>query len=319
MDKFKKINILIPLYNDWESLKLLIDRTYESINDDLTEKFFFTVINDCSNIEPDEKILNLQIPLEIIHLNRNIGHQKAIAIGLAYIAKEENCDAVIVMDSDGEDKPEDIKHLINLLKENSEKIIFARRIKRQENIIFKFFYNLYKFIFLILTGKTINFGNFCIMTFKSLKKVVYISEIWNHFASGIIYSSLNYISFPVERGKRIAGQSRMNFNSLILHGLSSVSVHIDVVAVRLITITLTALFISFIAILIVISVRLFTDLAIPGWATTTVIGFTIIFIQSFLLILFLAFTVLTNRTQKKFIPALDYEDYILEVQKIKAI
>jgi len=157
------------------------------------------------------------------------------------------------------------------------------------------------------------------MTFKSLKKVVYISEIWNHFASGIIYSSLNYISFPVERGKRIAGQSRMNFNSLILHGLSSVSVHIDVVAVRLITITLTALFISFIAILIVISVRLFTDLAIPGWATTTVIGFTIIFIQSFLLILFLAFTVLTNRTQKKFIPALDYEDYILEVQKIKAI
>jgi hypothetical protein len=159
------------------------------------------------------------------------------------------------MDSDGEDKPEDIIQLIEASDKELDKIIFAKRTKRHEAIWFQVFYSVYKFIFSFLTGKTIAFGNFCIIPPALLTKITFVSEIWNHFSGGVIRSKLPYKHIPIERGKRLYGKSKMNFTSLVLHGLSAISVHIDTVAVRLVIFTISLVAISIFAIFTVIVIK----------------------------------------------------------------
>jgi len=153
---------------------------------------------------------------------------------------------------------------------------------------------IYKALFGLLTGKVIEFGNFSILPFEQAKKLAYVSEIWNHFPGGVIRSKLSYNSVPIIRGTRLAGKSKMNFVSLILHGLSAISVYLDTVAVRIVISSLVLVVLSILVALVVSIIRLTTPYASPGWA-------------------FLVFTVLNYRTQKHFIPALEYHELIQQV------
>jgi polyisoprenyl-phosphate glycosyltransferase len=309
-----KIKIVIPAFNDWEALiKLcqLIHNVTENNNYDCS----LVVVNDSSTKPvPGELKSWKHLPLKIIHLNRNIGHQRAIAAGLSYVRTDGECDYVLVMDADGEDRPEDIPLLVKAA--SSGEIVFAKRTKRHESLAFRFFYSIYKMIFRILTGITIEFGNFCIIPCSVLQKLVYVSEIWNHFSGGVIKSRLQYSSIPLERGRRIAGQSKMNFQSLILHGMSAVSVHIESVAVRLLLFSVVLISLAVTGIIIVLIIRLCTAFAIPGWASFLVSAFSIIIFQAFLISLFLMFVVLNYRTQKHFIPANDCKDFIESIEII---
>ncbi|MFC0185526.1 hypothetical protein ACFFJX_25015 [Pseudarcicella hirudinis] len=147
------------------------------------------------------------------------------------------------------------------------------------------------------------------------EKLTYVSEIWNHFPGGIIRSKLPYTSIPIERGTRLAGNSKMNFISLVLHGLSAISVHLDTTAARMLIGSLILMVASIGVAIVVTVIRLTTNWASPGWATTLVTGATIIILQAFLSSLFLLFTVLNYRTQKHFIPAIDYKDFIEKVDR----
>jgi len=311
----KKIVILIPVFNDWEPVTQLI-KEIRNVTHSLTEiDFNFVLINDCS----EESFQNYQFPQEeilIINLIRNSGHQKSIAIGLSYIVQEK-FDFVIVMDSDGEDKPEDIIRLLQKSEQNNnDSIIFARRTKRKEGLIFRKFYWLYKVIFKILTGKEINFGNFSLLPYKYAERVVHLSEIWNHYAGGILKSRFPIQTVLAEKGKRLAGKSKMNFTALVMHGLSAISVYLDTVVIRLIFLCISLILLSIIALLAILYIRFFTTLAIPGWATNTSLAIMIIVIQAFFLCFFAVFSSISQKTSTQIIPALEYKSFIFNTCKI---
>ena len=312
-----KIAIVTPVYNDWESFNILI-RKLELFHNDFQVIVF--AVDDASISKIDENILPIlnNVDLQIIHLKRNLGHQRAICIALSYIEnKIEDINIVIVMDCDGEDNVEDIFSLINQYNKDSDKIIFAKRKKRSEGFFFKMFYALYKISFKLLTGNKISFGNFCLIPYNLLQYVVAISEIWNHFSAGIMRSKLPFIAIPTSRGERFAGATKMNFTSLLIHGLSAISVYIDIVLIRVLICCILMMIISGIGISGIISIRIFLDLDVPGWASIMVIGFSMTFMQAFLISLILSFFVLHIRMQPLFIPTMEYEKHILNIEFLK--
>ena len=222
MNQKKNIYCLTPIYNDWESFAVLLQEI-SHLRDNLNDYNFFVVaVNDGSTEEIPEDFDYKNIPATVLNLKINIGHQRAIAVGLQYIYNEvSDYDFVVVMDSDGEDKPQDIKELINKAEQEQEKkIIFAQRKKRQESTFFKVGYFFYKYLFYFLTGQKISFGNFSVIPKKLLSKVVHQNNIWNHYSGGIIQSKIPFEKVLLDRGKRYKGVSKMNFNSLIVYGLS---------------------------------------------------------------------------------------------------
>jgi len=308
------IFVVIPVFNDWESCHLLVDGIRKQTSAGFFERLTFCWVNDGSFETPPLSVLRLDGQDFIIDLTRNVGHQKAIALGIAYVSRYFPGKAIIVMDADGEDQP---AHLELLAKagEKEDKIVFARRTKRQEGLVFRFFYQVYKRVFRLLTGKKIAFGNFSYIPGRLSVKVAHVSEIWNHFSGGIIKSRIPYSSIPLDRGKRLAGESKMNFTSLVLHGLSAVAVHADTMAVRLMLFCIGLVSLSLLCIAGVAILKFFTPFTSPGWATTVVTGFSSLIMQSFLVSLLLLFVVLMYRTQKLFIPAKDYSDYISRILK----
>jgi polyisoprenyl-phosphate glycosyltransferase len=310
------ITILIPVFNDEESLNRLLAELATACKEFPDTTFSVLAVDDGSaSLSPIKAPVSFH--LQILHLLRNIGHQKAIAVGLAFIKENSSCDKVLVMDGDGEDRPEDAVALLKESMNNPGKIIFARRKSRQEGFGFRLFYRVYKFAFRILTGKRIDFGNFLVMPNLLLDKVVYYSEIWNHIAGGILKAGLPYSSIVTHRGKRYAGNSKMSFHSLLIHGLGAIAVFIEIIASRLLIFSLVLIGFSLLVILALIGIRSFTDLAIPGWTSTVISAMLIILLQSFLLSLFTIFLYLSSQSQRKFIPAQHYKDYTGPVETIQ--
>lgn len=310
------LSILVPIYNDWSSFSILLRRLDDAF--ELAPKsdgpVRIVAVNDGSSDQPEigvlcEKRRHISA-VHILNLVRNVGHQKAIAIGLSYLAHEFPDDAVVVMDSDGEDKPEDVSRLLHAHEQNPDAIIFARRLRRSEGIGFRMFYWLYKIVFRILTGQSISFGNFSLIPPTMLRRVTMTSETWNHFSSGILKSKIPFLSIETDRGKRIGGRSKMNFSALVLHGLSALSVHIDVVSVRFLVLSLCLMVLSALIVMAVVYVKFFTPFATPGWSTTIVVGFSIMVVQSFFISIFLVFVTLINRTHRLFLPFVDWPPFV---------
>lgn len=312
----ERINIVIPLFNDWEALSLLLERIRQVVDAPLRSRLAFLIVDDCSATDYAQLPTGVGESLSILRLYRNVGHQKAIALGLAYLADQPRQYPTIVMDSDGEDQPEDIRKLVQTSAEQPGRIVFAHRAKRHESLMFRTFYAIYKSIFRMLTGKVITFGNFSLIPPTLLRKLAHVSEIWNNYPGGVIRSRLPYTAVPIERGIRLAGQSKMNFVSLILHGLSAVSVLMDTTAVRIALFCVLTAAVSMVGIGVVVYLRLFTATAVPGWASYLVFSFFIVILQAFLISLLLVFIVLIYRTQQSFLPAKQYKDFVERVEEL---
>lgn len=316
--------IVIPVMDDWKSLARLLPL----IDVNLSEKNLaveIVVVDDGSSLPFDEAdfvpndLQNIR-KISVLELKRNMGHQRAITLGLAFVAAERpDYGAAIVMDGDGEDKPEDVIRLIEKCRtENFSKIIFAKRSKRSEGATFRFFYRLYIGFFKIFTGQNIRVGNFSIVPRKILRRLVVVSDVWNHYAVGTFKARVPYTVIDTERGQRLDGTSKMNFVSLVTHGLSAISVYGDTVGVRLLLGTCILIALSVIGVLIVTGVRLLTDLAIPGWATYVIALLLIILMQAVTLSLFFIFLILNNRNSAGFLPAKDYQFFIAERHEVFA-
>lgn len=254
--------------------------------------------------------------IEILVLGRNLGHQRAITIALSHINDILDYDAVIIMDSDGEDSPSDIIRLIQAHEDSPQNIIFAKRNQRSENGLFMFFYQIYKYLFMLFTSHTINFGNFSLIPNCNLKRLVMTTDIWNHYPAGVIKSKIPFKTIDTTRSKRLSGKSKMVLPTLFLHGLSSISVFGETIGIRALIATSVIFIISMVTILIVIGIRLSTDLAIPGWASSLVSIFIVMVIQLLMLTFLFIFIVLQSRNISSFIPARDYKYFILEKTKI---
>lgn len=304
----QQVIILSPLYNDEASFTVFSKEAEKVVREIPGCHFSFLVVNDGT----DRLQLTTTLPLTVVHLHHNIGHQKAIAVGLAYAHQHLSFDNIIIMDCDGEDKPEDIIELLS--KSSNDTIVVAKRASRQEGRRFKLFYYLYKLMFLVLTGKRIAFGNFMLLPKSKLDRIVHFNDIWNHLAGALIKSKLAYVSVASHRGKRYAGHSKMNFSALMLHGLGAIGVFIEVIAGRLLIFSFVMIVIALVTIAVISFIRFFTDKAVPGWATAGVSSMLIILLQSFLLSLFTIFLYLSSQGQRRFIPSRHYMDYVRSIE-----
>ena len=297
MNQKKNIYCLTPIYNDWESFAVLVQEISLLKQNFSAYDFFIVAVNDGSTEDIPEDFDYKNIPATVLNLKINIGHQRAIAVGLQYIYNEvTDYDFVVVMDSDGEDKPQDIKELINKAEQEQEKkIIFAQRKKRQESTFFKIGYFFYKYLFYFLTGQKISFGNFSVIPKKLLSKVVHQNNIWNHYSGGIIQSKIPFEKVLLDRGKRYKGVSKMNFNSLIVYGLSSISVYFDFLSIRILRYSLYGIGICTISVLYILYQKLFTDNAIPGWASSLTLIILGIILQLFSVTLVVLLLQLSSR------------------------
>ena len=237
--------ILIPIYNDRESLKFLIQNINNEIKD-FNHKISIVVINDASSqqiIDTYPNIENIH-SIEIINMKENRGHTRCIASGLKYIFEKKDFDYVIPMDGDGEDRPEEIKQFIELAENSDGKSIVGERVKRSESLFFKTCYNIHKVITLIFTGKSIKFGNYTCLSKVTVEKMISEKATWNSFSGSLKKIEKNLLTIPSIRGPRYHGPSQMSFFNLLKHSLAIISVFRKTVLIR------SALFIIFYILLI---------------------------------------------------------------------
>lgn len=325
-DMVPALVIVIPVFNDWESLfKLLPSLDWVLSITGLNIEIL--VVDDASSISLSSVLPRELLPeqfnsikrMDILELRRNLGHQRAIAIALAYVEANRQCDAVLVMDSDGEDKPEDALKLIETYRqEGGQKVIFARRVKRSEGLIFRCLYSLYKNFYQLLTGQEIRIGNFSIVPYPILSRLVAVAEIWNHYAAGLQRAKVPYGEIPTNRGLRLAGKSQMSLVNLVAHGLSSISVYADVVGTRLLILTSIILVIVAIAMIILIVMRLLTIgvPATPGWVAYIIGLLFTALTQAIMFSIFFIFIVLSGRNNASFLPCRDYHYFIWKVRSV---
>ena len=221
----KKIIILLPVYNDWESLTKVLEEINSVIKDIQKYKFECIIINDSSTIEKPKIIKPKSFnSLKIINMKENRGHARCNAFGLRYINSNETYDYVIVMDSDGEDRPIEIKDLINKISENPDTSVVARRVKRAEGLIFQTLYKIHKLITFIFTGEKINFGNYSCLTRQDVKIISDKASLWSSFSGSIKKNLTNLNEVDSTRGLRYFGPSKMSLLNLVIHSFSIIAV-----------------------------------------------------------------------------------------------
>ena len=221
----KKFIILIPVFNDWESLSKLIKDISLQLKDLKNDKFKFVILNDGStNSQPKFFKPKNILSLKILNMKINKGHTFCIAFGIHYVLKNEEFDNLILMDGDGEDRPEEVLNLIKKNSKNLEKSVIAKRVKRSEGIFFKFLYQTHKLITLIFTGHNINFGNFTFITKKDLISLSKEPLLWKSYSASFKKKIKNFNHINSIRGKRFFGPSKMSFFKLIFHSLSIIAV-----------------------------------------------------------------------------------------------
>ena len=229
----KKIKILIPVYNDWQSVFKLL----ENINPEVSEldcEFSVIIVNDASTENrPEHSIdLNNLKSIQIINMKENRGHARCNASGLKYINEKEDFDYIIPMDGDGEDRPEELCLLIKKIKDYPNSVITANRVKRSEGFVFKFCYLVHKYLTFIFTGQTIKYGNYTCLPKSVVRKMTNEPSTWSSFSGSLAKIAKDRKSIPSERGTRYFGLSKMNFVKLLKHSLSIIAVFKTTLLIR---------------------------------------------------------------------------------------
>ena len=304
-----KLKILIAVYNDWSSLDVLLGEIYKKLNQTVWKNYEVYIVNDASTIEIPEKNKK---KIKIINLFNNIGSQGAISIGVKYIQKKiDDMTHLLIMDSDGEDKPEDIVRLLDECKNNENKIVFARRKKRRESVLFRVLHFTYKKIFKMLIGKDLDFGNFSCTTKANLNKIVNINNLQTHYSASILRSKIPFSKIDCEKGFRIEGSSKLDFWKHFAHALMSLSVFVDLIAIKFFFISLVGIALSIITALTIFIVKLYYPKILLGIASTILLSLAIITIVLFLISLFSLIIFLNNKNQN-YSPSNKSIDHLIE-------
>jgi polyisoprenyl-phosphate glycosyltransferase len=220
-----KIKILIPIFNDWESINELLKNIDLDIKY-LNHEFSVTIVNDASTEIKNIDTKNFQkiYSIELVHMIENRGHARCIATGLKYIFENKEFDYIIPMDGDGEDRPKEIKDFVEYIQHSPGKLIVGERAKRSENLIFRFCYHIHKILTLVFTGRSIKFGNFTCIPKLTVKKMLNEKTTWSSFSGALTKVEKDKLSILSIRGKRYFGPSKMSFINLLKHSLSIIAV-----------------------------------------------------------------------------------------------
>ena len=252
-----KIKILIPVYNDWQSVFKLLENINSEVSH-LYQEFSVIIVNDASTeIKPDLSVnLEKLNSIKIINMKENRGHARCNATGLKHIFENEEFDYVIPMDGDGEDRPEEIKQLVDNLNYHPDKPIVGERIKRSEGIFFKFCYFVHKIITSTFTGQSIKYGNYTCLPKSIVEKMIKEKATWSSFSGSLAKIARDRATIPSERGTRYFGPSKMSFKNLLIHSLSIISVFKINVLIRSTLFLLVYFFLVFQKLSIIMMIRI---------------------------------------------------------------
>ena len=314
------LTILVPVYNDWEAARFLVEQLNSVFaRHGLTGHIVFIDDGSLDRVPeqfPETRPSNIET-IQSVELRTNLGHQRALCVGLVHLSQRGVATPVVIMDSDGEDAPGDIPRLLEkFVREGSRKVIFAARRLRAEGFLFKFFYKLYRTVHRLVVGFDPRFGNFSVLPDPSLDRLVVTSDLWNHYAAAVVKMKLPYATVPIDRSKRFTGESKMGFVGLVIHGLSAMSVFGDTVGVRLLLLCAVFGLVTIALIIAALVVKLGTNLGIPGWATYATGLLLLMLSQLVVLSLVFIFVALYSRGQSSFVPIRDCPIYIGKVRTV---
>lgn len=304
--------VLTPYYEDREAIR----RLFTDLHHEFGKQVHLVVVDDGSVHEPLDPhwLLQSQLSGEVLYLKRNLGHQRAIAVGINYVAQHHPDQIVVAMDSDGEDRPASIQELLTQLEVSPQRdVVVATRKSRVESWRFQFFYFWYKYFFELATGRHINFGNFMALRPAAVARLASMQELWIHFAGTVLLSKLRISECPIARGARYAGKSKMNFVGLVLHGFKGLMVFAEDVFVRV------GIFCAVIAVISLLLMPIplvlkFMGMATPGWSSVLIGVFLLIFIQTGTLTLLTL--LLTGLTKGGGVSEVDYTKSIARIAQV---
>jgi len=303
-----KIQVVTPCLNDAESLHRLV-HDFSNLNIPDTN-FHILVVDDGSSpsIDRSEDWIQGSVHgVELIRLSANFGHQRAIAAGLCYSYDHSDFDYLLVIDSDGEDRPENVSALLESALKSPGSIAVATRSSRTDSLRFRGFYAVFKVLFRFATGKNMDFGNFVLLPRSCAESLVSTESLWNHFPGTVMRSRIAITRVNLPRSNRYAGESRMNFISLVNHGLSSMSVFLDVMLTRMIFIVATLVCAGFFTIMSFVALRFFVDFQLSDWMSVA-FGLSALALSQILATLIATiFLVLVTRSRVPEVPLKTYQ------------
>jgi polyisoprenyl-phosphate glycosyltransferase len=313
---------LMPVYNDWEVADVVCrEIDAEMAHQPHIEVQILIVDDGSSSGRPSGFLDGPLATLRAVHvlkLRRNVGHQRAIAIGLSWLTEHQPSDAVVVMDADGQDGPADIATLIAVFERHDRRAaVFAARRKRLESVTFKAFYALYMLFHRVLTGFGVRIGNFSILPGDRVGSLLVSSDLWSHYAAAVVRSRIPLETVPVNRRERRRGRSTMDFVALVAHGLSAISVFRERVGTRLLVGAVAGaalLGIFFLALAVVAGV--FRQ-ALPPWAWIGSGLLALLTLQAVLALFVLAFSIVSQRDLLGFLPIRDYRYFVDDCQRLR--
>lgn len=315
----RHLAVVSPVFNDWVCADELATRL-ANLADALPPIALYLVDDGSSdrvNLNPHRWAD--RITVNVITAGTNLGHQRAIAVGLVQVVTEGTADAIAVIDADGEDDPATLPRLLEGLTSSESTgalAIVAQRQSRTEAMSFRAFYRLFKAGFHALTGRRLDFGNYCVLNRRAAERLVHMPELWNHFPATIMRSRIEIAKVPTDRGHRFHGSSRMNFVSLVNHGLAAIAAFSDVVFARLLILVSFLSAIAVAAAVVIVGVRMFTATAIPGWATAAM-GFVLLALIQFLTLLaVMTFIQLSARSNIPTTPLRAAPNYLSDVRRV---
>lgn len=268
MSPTKSYVIVTPVFNDWECFKQLVKDIRASTRE--FPPLAIICVNDASTEAGPmgSDLSDYGIDIIFLELKVNKGHQFSIMCGLRHANLSYTDSSVLVMDSDGEDLPSEINKLLSQSELHPDCVITADRGKRYEGPKFSFFHKIYKFVFWIISGKKISFGNFMLIPDHTVPRLIWLDDSWNHLAASIEHHRIKTSGIQIDRGRRYSGFSKMNLVGLVNHGLAAMSVFASTIFVRLLLFFTAVLVASSLLGLLVLYLRFFTNFGVPGWATT---------------------------------------------------
>lgn len=286
----------MPCLDDWgPALRVLEDLAATA---DEIGPLQVYLVDDGSSEKPSTEILGWnrhEVPTALIQLKTNLGHQRALCVGMAVALEDEDCGYVVLMDSDGEDKASDVPVLLRALSDEGHGAAVAIRRKRFSGNAFRTLNRVFQWFFRILTGKTLNFGNFMALTRASAQRLINSTDSWSNVPTSLMRSRVSLGRIPIDRGPRYDGESRLGLVGLINHGLGAISVYSDVVFTRVMVASSTALAGSLVVGIAALVTRLATGTPLPGWfalsTTAIAIGSLVLLVS----VMLLTFTMLQGR------------------------
>jgi len=233
----KKYIILIPVFNDWQSVFKLIENIDLQVNNETID---IVIVNDASteSFDNNPKQFSKINSVKIINLIKNGGHRKAIATGLKYCQENLEYDYIIPMDGDGEDRPEELKDFFNQVQETQPEVITATRVKRSESSLFKFLYSMHKIFTHLITGKLIKFGNYTCLSKSAVSKLLSDGSVWLSYSGAVTKHFPQFSIIQSIRGERYFGPSKMSILGLILHSFRISTVFRENIFIRVVIVIL---------------------------------------------------------------------------------